>query len=612
MEELIFHNSHDNAFRSPFGAIESGIRLSIALLISKDLNHKEVFIHIIKRDAEEKIKMEAFESSTDDYRYKVNVDSKDYSGLIFYYFSISNDENIIYYGNNPDILGGIGHRYSDIPPGYQITVYKKHHVVPDWFKSSVVYQIFPDRFYNKNHYIKNPKKNSFVYANWDDEPFYIKDSNGRIQRWDFFGGNIEGIIEKLPYIKDLGISTIYLNPIFEAPSNHRYDTSNYKRIDPILGDNDDFERLCSIAKDLEIKIILDGVFSHTGDDSVYFNRYGNFNEIGAYQSKESKYYSWYKFDQYPNKYKGWWDIDEMPNVSELNDSYLDYMMRDDDSVITNWMKKGAMGWRLDVADELPDEFIKLLKKKIKRLNPDSVLIGEVWEDASNKISYGLRREYFYGEELDSVTNYPLRNIMIDFITNKVNASKVHSSIMNLYENYPRENFYSCLNLIGGHDVARILTIMENKYENVETSIKALKLIIIFQMTFPGVPCIYYGDEAGLRGSTDPHNRKTYPWGNENKEILNFYKEMIKLRNSDDVFVNGDFHSLYITDDIYAFTRSNDKKMVLIAINKSLEQKTCKLPFMEDELVLESMSWIIKEKLSIIRNCQADSGYIPQG
>ncbi len=595
MKEQLFHDSHDHAFRSPFGAIESGTVLSIALLVSKGLRHKEVYFHTIKKDAEEKHIMEASDLSTEDDIYKVSLDSKDYTGLIFYYFSISTENDTIYYGNNAAILGGVGYTYCEIPPFYQITVYKKHHVVPDWFKNTVVYQIFPDRFYHKNSIIKSPKKNSFIYANWEDDPFYIKDSQGRIQRWDFFGGNIEGIIEKLHYLKDLGIGAIYLNPIFESPSNHRYDTSNYKRIDPVLGEDADFEKLCTMAKDLGIRVILDGVFSHTGDDSLYFNRYGRFDEVGAYQSKESKYYPWYQFEEYPHKYKCWWDIDAMPNVSELNDSYLDYIIRDEDSVLSHWMKKGAMGWRLDVADELPDEFIKLLKKKIKQVSPDSVLIGEVWEDASNKVSYGLRREYFYGEELDSVMNYPLRNIMIDFITDYINGSTAHRRIMSLYENYPRENFYSCLNLISGHDVARIQTVMENKFHDTEMAVKALKLVVVFQMTFPGVPCIYYGDEAGLRGNTDPDNRRTYPWGNENEEILSFYKEIIGLRNSDDVFVTGDFHSLFIEDDIYAFTRSNSNKMMLIAMNKSSEQKAFRLPFLEEELILEPMSWIIKEK-----------------
>ncbi len=595
MKEQLLHNSHDHTFRSPFGAIESGTMLSIALLISKSLNHKEVFIHTVKKGVEEKIRMEVFVLNTNDDMYTVHLDSKDYIGLIFYYFSILVDEKTIYYGNNSEKLGGMGHIYTEIPPFYQITAYKKQHGVPAWFKNSVVYQIFPDRFYNKKSTIKNPKKNSFIYGNWEDDPFYIKDSNGKIQRWDFFGGNIEGIIEKLSYLKDLGISAIYLNPIFESPSNHRYDTSNYKRIDPMLGDDADFEKLCTIAKDLEIRIILDGVFSHTGDDSIYFNRYGKFDEVGAYQSKESKYYSWYQFEQCSTKYKCWWDIDALPNVSELNDSFLDYIIRDEDSVIAHWMNKGAMGWRLDVADELPDEFIKILKKRMKQINADSILIGEVWEDASNKISYDQTREYFYGQELDSVMNYPLRNIMIDFITDHMNARTVHSRIMSLYENYPRENFYSCLNLISGHDVSRIFTVMEKKFEDSQMAIKALKLIIIFQMTFPGVPCIYYGDEAGVRGNTDPDNRRTYPWGNENEEIMNFYKKIIKLRNEDDIFIVGDFHSLFIEDDIYAFTRSNNNKTVLVAMNKSSQQKIFKLPFIEEELVIEPMSWIIKEK-----------------
>lgn len=587
--DIIYHNSHDSKYRNPFGAVESNTLLSISISVAKTISPKEIHLNILKKNKTETIIMDTYEEQNDYNLYQAKINTDNYIGLIFYYFTIITHNETLYYGNNSKSLGGIGSMYNNNPKHYQITVYKKIHPIPDWFKNAVVYQIFPDRFYNKDFRVKNPKKNSFIYGNWDDDPFYIKDKKGNVIRWDFFGGNIEGIIEKLPYIKELGMSAIYLNPIFEASSNHRYDTGDYKKIDPVLGEDEDFINLCSKADEIGIKIILDGVFSHTGDDSIYFNRYDNYPSLGAYQSRESIYHSWYKFSEDYKEYKCWWGIEALPNVNEMEPTYIDFIISDEDSVIAHWMKKGAKGWRLDVADELPDEFIKLIKQRMKSTDKDSILIGEVWEDASNKISYDIRREYFYGEELDSVMNYPLRKTFIDFITNNISGRETHKKIMSLYENYPRENFYACLNLIGGHDVTRILTVFENQFKNTEKAIKALKLIIMLQMTFPGVPCVYYGDEAGVRGKTDPDNRRTYPWGNENEEILSYYKKMIALRNDDDIFISGDFESICIDDEIYAFKRSLHGREAIIIANPTDNDKNVYLQELNNNVKIHAMS-----------------------
>ena len=398
-----------------------------------------------------------------------------------------------------------------------------------------IYQIFVDRFNNGNDEgkINNPKKNSFIYGDWNDEPFYIKDNEGNIVRWDFYGGNLLGVIEKLEYIKSLGVTTIYLNPIFEAVSCHKYDTGDYKKIDPMFGDEDIFKRLCEEAKKLGIGIVLDGVFSHTGVDSKYFNKFGNYDSLGAYEAKESPYYNWYRFYDYPNKYECWWGIDNQPNVEELEPSYVNYIINARDSVVNKWMGLGASGWRLDVADELPDEFIYKMKKKIKEINSEAVLIGEVWEDASNKISYDKHRAYLYGEELDSITNYPFRDNIISFLKGDIDGYYFSRRIMSLYENYPKESFYSNMNMLGTHDTERIFTMLDENQNS-------LKHALIIQMTFPGVPLIYYGDEAGLTGGKDPMNRKTYPWGKENKDILDMYKKLTTMRKENSIFAKGDF------------------------------------------------------------------------
>lgn len=565
MDYYVKHNSWEEKFRKPFGAVKSGQKLYINLE-AENFNKAEIVLTYFD-GGEETIELSQKKINGDIYNYFIELSIKeDYKGLINYYFKLYNDYEVIYYGNNPDGLGGEGRVYKNSPRSYQITVYK-HFEVPMWFKEGIVYQIFVDRFRNgnKDGKVDNPKKNSFIYGTWQDEPMYIRGVNGDIVRWDFYGGNLKGVIDKLEYLKNLGVDIIYLNPIFEASSNHKYDTADYKSIDPMFGDEKIFKELCHKAERIGIKIILDGVFNHTGSDSIYFNKFGNYSSLGAYQSKSSLYYRWYIFSEYPNKYECWWGIENHPSVDEMNEDYINFIIKDEDSVINKWMKLGASGWRLDVADELPDEFIKLLKSNMKKINKESVLIGEVWEDASNKISYSKKRQYLFGEELDSVTNYPFRDLVIRFINSQITAEDFRRNIMSLYENYPKENFYCNLNLIGTHDTERILTLIgsdENK--------KLYKLImaVSIQMTMPGVPLIYYGDEAGLTGGKDPLNRKPYPWGNENMHIYNIYKEIIKLRKGYEVFIKGDLHFHNINEDILCYERNYNKTKVLIMLNKS--------------------------------------------
>lgn len=405
------------------------------------------------------------------------------------------------------------------------------------FKKSVVYQIYPKSF---------------------------KDSNG-----DGLG-DLRGVIEKLDYIKSLGVNIIYMNPIFDAVSCHKYDTGDYENIDKMYGTNSDFKELCQKAEEKGIRIILDGVFSHTGSDSRYFNKYGNYGELGAYESKYSKYYKWYRFYDYPNSYECWWGFENQPNVEELEKTYSDYIVNSENSIIAKWLRLGASGWRLDVADELPDEFIQMIKERMKNEKEDSVLIGEVWEDASNKVSYSKRRKYLLGNELDSVTNYPYRDIISNFLNEEISSKDFYKVIMSIKENYPRENFYANMNLLGNHDTERILTVLKE-------NLNKLKLALCLQMTLPGVPLIYYGDEAGLLGNKDPENRKTYPWGRENKEILSYYSFFGNFRKNEEVLRKGDFYIFKDTpEDVIAFKRVYKEKEMIIIVNRSNSRKTITL------------------------------------
>ena len=570
----ILYNSWSPNHKIPFGAIELGEELKINVKAIEDIN--EIYLIIANDNG---IIKEVNMNKCENNIFSIDNIYLDIEDIYFYYFKVIKNVygNIQtkYYGKSNN-SGNCQEYYNEYDINkYQITVSKKVNT-PKWFEEGVLYHIFVDRF-NKTGKIHNPKKNSFMYANWEDTPMYIKNSEGEIARWDFHGGNLKGIISKLNYLKSLGISIIYLSPIFEAQSNHKYDTGNYKAIDPMFGDEEIFKELIEEAKEKGMSIILDGVFSHTGDDSIYFNKYGNYDSLGAYQSKESKYSSWYNFKNYPNEYDCWWGVKSMPNVNENEESYMNYIIRDKDSVINKWMNYGVKGWRLDVVDELPNKFLDELRKETLKANNESILIGEVWEDASNKISYNERRKYLLGNQLNGVTGYVFKNIILDFLTHKINSSDVYNKFMTIKENYPKYAFKSNLNLLGTHDTPRILTELNEDKE-------LLNLAVAIQMTFEGVPYVYYGDEAGMTGGKDPDNRKTYPWKNEDKELIAFYKKMIKDRNNNEVLSRGDTTFLNLeNEDVFAYIRhmeNSQENEVLVIVNRSNNENTVSINLKE--------------------------------
>ena len=433
---------------------------------------------------------------------------------------------------------------------------------------------------------KGPKK--VIQMDWDDRPFYIRNESGAIERWTGYGGTLSGIKDKLPYLNDLGVTIIYLNPIFEAASSHRYDTADFMKIDPGLGDEESFTELVNEAKKYGIRIILDGVFNHVGFDSVYFNGYGNYGEGGAAKDKDSPYYKWFNFESWPDKYDCWWGVTDLPAINENDPDYKEYICTGKDSVIRHWMRTGIGGFRLDVADELPDEFIEDIRRVMSEEDPESVLLGEVWEDASNKISYGIRRKYFRGKELNSVMNYPFRTGALDYLKGRITAGDFVASVMNQMENYPPENFAGNLNLIGSHDRERALTLLGDapdkdslndrqkelyslSDEQRQLAKKRMRLLVLIQFTLPGLPCIYYGDEAAMEGYTDPYNRGPYPWGKEDKELTDYYKKIIALRKSEAVFTKGNYLPVAYTDDVYGCRRVYEDETVYVLVNANTSQ-----------------------------------------
>lgn len=606
------HDSQNEFYRSPVGAAEAQstirLRLKVEAAYDDPVHPAPVQVQVRfwrERQGESVYNLKPESPALNNAYYLTKIEMPEKGCLLWYYFIITMDGKTWYYGNNYERMGGIG-VLSQQPPSmsYQITVYNKGAKTPDWFKHAVMYQIFPDRFYRQGDKIIE-KKNAVYHASWHDKPFYYKDPDTKeIISYDFYGGNLAGIKEKLTYLKELGISCIYLNPVFESASNHHYDTGDYHKIDPILGTNEEFADLCAVAKEMGIRIILDGVFSHTGEDSKYFNKYGNYDTVGAYQSPQSPYHEWYCFTNYPDNYESWWGFTNLPNVKEETPSYMDFIINGENSVLKYWMKQGISGWRLDVVDELPEKFTQTFYKVLKEQDSEALMLGEVWEDASNKSAYGVSREYLCGQELDSAMNYPFRSVVLDFLLGHADGAQVSRRLRSLQENYPKENFYAMMNLLGSHDRERIITLLGEapSQENVPAVRQAYyrldgesfhkgflrtKMAILWQMTFPGVPSVYYGDEIAMQGYRDPYCRCPYDWEKGDKEMRLWTQKLIKLRNEHTALQTGKILPIYAQGDVYGYARVIDdgkdvfgqpaeNEVFVILLNRSREPQQVSL------------------------------------
>jgi len=453
---------------------------------------------------------------------------------------------------------------------WQINIHDPFFKETKWFEGKVMYQIMVDRFYKGGN---NPPREDVIIKEWGTVPNY-EPVDGVVYNNDFYGGDLQGIIKKLDYLQSLNISIIYLNPIFKAYSNHKYDTGDYLQIDPMFGSEEDFIQLCQEANKRDMKIMLDGVFNHTGDDSIYFNKYNNYDSIGAYNSKSSKYYPWYQFIDYPEDYMSWWGIKTLPTVNQDNKDYQEFT----DRVLRKWFRLGISGFRLDVVDELSNEFVMRINKVAKEENKANVLIGEVWKDASNKVAYGKRKHYFNGHQLDSVMNYVFKNGIIAYLRYH-NLNVLQNCIRNVLNNYPPFVVNKLMNVMDTHDTARLINnfayvinppkdkaakykMTEHEYKN---AIVKMKMATIMQFTLPGVPCIYYGDEAGMIGFDDPFCRGTFPWDNINMDLFNWYQRLGEVRNLD-VFQDGKYQEIYAYNNVFIYARIKLSRIIVIINN----------------------------------------------
>lgn len=571
-------NSRKIECKSPYGAVKCGEKLSLHFPIASWVSVDKMFVFIRLGDVSTPVEMR-FEKSENGFSVYTADYVFDAAGIYYYRFEMRNRDGVWYYGRGENGESVCGENL----PEWQLTVYKSTYKTPDFAKGNIIYHIFVDRF-NRADGVKTKRKYR-LHESFSESPEVVS-ADGKYYADDFFGGNFNGIREKLDYLEELGVGIIYLSPIFKAYSNHRYDTGDYMKVDELLGTEDDFKRLLDAAHEKGMKIILDGVFNHSGADSLYFNKFGTYDSLGAYQSKSSPYYDWYYFKKFPDEYACWWGCDNVPDLNKSNKDYR-ALVFGKNGVVEKWQKLGADGWRLDVVDELPIDFVNLLIKKIKSVNKDALVIGEVWEDASTKVSYGELRPYLLGDQLDGTMNYPFMNAIIAYVRDG-DEKFFKDTVQSILENYPKETVYCLMNSLGTHDTVRIINALsdvrahgwskthklgyklpDSEYEKAK---KKLYLASVLQFTLPGIPSIFYGDEAGLQGFDDPINRRPYPWGSEDKEILDHYRKLGRIRRENRAVFSGGFN-MRDENGLVAYERAGGDDEILIAVNAGVDDKT---------------------------------------
>lgn len=554
---VLKHHTLSPFDRKPQGAVAAGGQVRLRVTAEGDQTLLELFLRVWN-GAERRYPMRSLGVRNGKTVYEAQIGVGDTPNLLWYRFEGETREGRVVLGA-PDDHTGCGEGVMGSEESFQVTVYDAAYDTPAWMREGVMYQIMVDRFCRGEgtDALMHAKdgQNIILHDKWDEMPFLNISENGDNFANDFFGGNLEGVRQKLPYLKRLGVSVLYFNPIFCARTNHKYDTSDYRRIDPMFGDEQALVRLCEDAKKLGMHVMLDGVFSHVGDDSLYFNRRGTHGEhVGAYRDPHSPYFKWFTFRHWPDDYECWWGFKTLPNVNEMDEDYRRFILEDEDSVVRHWVKKGTSGWRLDVADELPMPFLRELRKQVKDVSPNAAVLGEVWEDASHKVAYGQMRSYVLGDTLDSVMNYPLREAAIGFVTGTLDAYAFCRRVESLRENYPLPFFYSLMNLMGSHDRARLLNVLAGEaWEGVDPlerggcrlsdAQRALAIRRLAEMwklyaALPGMPSVYYGDEAGMEGAADPFCRFPYPWGREDAQVMTITREALALRASRPILRRG--------------------------------------------------------------------------
>lgn len=583
---------------SYLGAFAYGEEISFLVRIPRTLGVSATVLRIAADgEASQDIPFVFYSRELDEDLYRLTLSTallckKEPDGLFFYEFLFLRGFDTLF----SDSINNVDFTLTSCSANkFRLLVYAKTLQTPSWFHGGIMYHIFLDRFCRGAGEV-SLRAGAVLNEDWENGiPQYAKKAGDPLSNHVFFGGNLWGVVEKLDYLQTLGVTVLYLSPLFESASNHRYDTADYEKIDALLGGKAAFDALVREAHARGIRIILDGVFNHTGDDSRYFNRRGSYREVGAYQSQKSPYASWFNFQSFPKKYESWWGIEIMPRLNQKNAECRRYFTGKN-GIAAKWIRAGADGWRLDVADELPDVFLDEIHDTVKsETNGEGLLIGEVWENAVDKISYGKRRRYFRGGQLDSVMNYPFRNAVTAFLQNR-DATVFCDIITEIYASYPLAVSNSLMNILGTHDTERILTVLgdptagdgkENEQLAVlrlspkarKQAIKLLKIASVLQFTVYGVPSVYYGDEVGMEGYHDPFCRMPFPWGREDTALLKHYQALGRLRLSHAALKDGMFRFLERHEHAFLFERKDEKSgdRLFVAANMGETDWTVVLP-----------------------------------
>ena len=619
------HRSREIAHRDPFGAVPLDTEIRLALeVLQEGTAVNGVYLAYAYGRGQFRTGRQAMEQRADNlWDCRLRVPGAPV--LLYYWFEVETGGEIRYLVCDRDKADGSGKPSETRPDfhsherfshyAFQITVYDDAFETPEWLRGAVIYQVFPDRFARSpermptEEAVMADRPERIFHANWEEDVDWMGRPDTGYIACDFFGGSLKGIEEHLDHIAAMGADVIYLNPVFEARSNHRYDTADYTRVDPLLGTEEDLVSLCATARVRGIHVVLDGVFSHTGADSVYFNRLYRYPGAGAWQEamgeRRSPYFFWYSIrgDGDSIQYDSWWGFPELPTINKDDLSYRAFILGES-GILRRWIRAGISGWRLDVSDELPDSFLREIRRTVKREDPEAAVIGEVWEDASNKISYGSFRDFAFGATHDSVMGYPFRNALLNWLSRRSTAPEMVNALETIRENYPPVFFHCVMNLIGSHDVPRALTVLSGhpdpgdrdsqaavhlSTEERERGLRLLRLAVVFQAVFPGAPSLYYGDETGMEGFRDPFNRRTFPWGHVDADLVEHFSKVFSWRKRYPVLKTGacDFRAegldvvairRYLVDGRDAFGRTVDGSSQIEAwINRSGEERQIATP-----------------------------------
>ena len=584
-------NSLDRNFKTPTGPVAKDKLLTFRVKLPKSLEPTDVQLVIYEYCASQNrltFQMEYEKTDDDTICFKVETSALGVNIYCYYFTFISFGQSKYLKMCEDPWEARILNNWID---GYdwQLTVYKPVKIHPNMCNGTM-YHIFPDRFYKSGKTTNLPTDR--IYRDWGEYPFFTDDKIGL----DFFGGDIEGITQKLEYLKKLGVSVLYSNPTWESPSNHHFNAGLYTKVDPVLGNSDTLKNFIDTAHSNDMIVILDGVFNHVGSDSIYFNKNGRYPNKGAYDGPESPYYNWFYFNgNNRDSYACWWGINTLPKFNQDNPDYINEFYGIG-GILAFWYKLGIDGIRLDVADELTNHTLYSIHNiAAHSLNYSHVtLIGEVWDNASNKCNYGHKMNYFLGNQLTSVMNYPVRDTLLEYLRygSSENAYSLKRTMLSIFvEDYPYEIAHALMNFLSTHDKERAITylgadpmpkeIESSKVREWQASHAILSareyrlgrnraMIGYFIISFlPGIPSIYYGDEIGLTGYGDPGCRRCFTWDHIDKKMLRFMRSLMKTRKSlSDFLATADFDVCEADTSKLIISRFSDTSMLLLFINRT--------------------------------------------